>query len=48
MSTIEIDLNSFSKEELATLIQISVERNLTFNDLIVKILEDHLIYLNSK
>jgi hypothetical protein len=48
MNTIEIDLNSFSKEELTTLIQISVERNLTFNDLIVKILEDHLNYLNSK
>ena len=42
METIEIDLEVFSKDELINLIEISIEKNLTFNDLIVKILEDYI------
>ena len=42
METIEIDLEVFSKDELINLIELSVEKKLTFNDLIVKILEDYI------
>ena len=42
METIEIDLETFSKDELINLIELSVEKKLTFNDLIVKILEDYI------
>jgi len=37
-TSIEIDLDAFSKEELISLISAAHKRNLTFNELIVEIL----------
>ncbi len=42
METVEIDLDSFSKEDLIKLIQLSVDKNITIEKLITNILEDSL------
>jgi hypothetical protein len=42
METIELDLDSLSKESLLTLIEYSHKKNLTFNEAIVTILTEHI------
>jgi hypothetical protein len=42
MKTIELDLDSFSKEGLLTLIQYAHEKDLTFNEAIVSILTEYI------
>jgi hypothetical protein len=41
-NTVDIDLDSFSKEELISLISFAHKENITFNEAIVKMLENLL------